>query len=75
MNEIAQAKEYLKAGFPEKLRKNAIAQGYFGGELNFEEMTPFERSLLKTVINIEESISLIKEKSIKDFAQIVGAAK
>jgi menaquinone-dependent protoporphyrinogen oxidase len=72
MNEIEQAKEYLEAGFPRELQNRANAKGYFGGELNLEEMTPFERSLLKNVINIDESISLIKEGSIKNFARIIS---
>ena len=75
MNEIEQAKEYLDAAFPRELQSQAIAKGYFGGELNLEEMTTFERSLLKSVIHIDESISLIKEDSIKDFAQIISRGK
>ena len=74
MNEMDQAKEYLDAGFPKELQKQAIAKGYFGGELNLEGMTSLERSLLKTVIKIDKSISLIKEDNIKDFAQIISNA-
>jgi len=72
MNDLKQAKEYLEAGFPRQLQNRAIAEGYFGGELNLEEMTSFERSLLKNVIKIDRSISIIKEENIKDFAQRVS---
>ncbi len=71
MNDIAQAKEYLEAGFPKELKNHAIAKGYFGGELNFEELAALERSLIRTVINIDKSISLIREDDIKEFAQII----
>jgi menaquinone-dependent protoporphyrinogen oxidase len=71
MNEIDHAKEYFRAGFPRELQNQAIAKGFFGGELNLEEMTSFERSLLKNVINIDKSISLIKEDNIKDFARMI----
>ena len=75
MNELEQAKKYLEEGFPRELQNQATAKGYFGGELNLDEMTTFERSLLKSVIHIDESISLIKEDNIKDFAQIISRGK
>jgi len=71
MNEIEQAKEYLEAGFSRELQDQAIAKGYFGGELKLEGMTSFERSLLKNIVNIDNSISLIDEDNIKNFAQII----
>jgi len=75
MNGMDQAKEYLEAGFPRELRQQAIANGYFGGELNFEEMTSLERSLLKNILNIDKSISMIKEDHIKEFAHIISDKK
>jgi len=74
MNEIDRAKEYLESNFPKELQQQAIAKGYFGGELDFGKLSSLERSLLKNIINIDKSISLINERNIKDFAQTISNA-
>lgn len=69
MSEPDKAKDYMTGAFPTELIDSADAKGYFGGELIFENMAAIEKSLLKTVVPFEKSVSLIDEEEIKTFAQ------
>lgn len=69
MSEQDKAEMYMTGSFPRKLLESAIAKGYFGGELIFEEMADIEKSLLKTVIGHEKSVSMIDEEGIEAFAE------
>jgi menaquinone-dependent protoporphyrinogen oxidase len=72
MNSIGSAKEYLKSAFPSELQQHAVTLGYFGGELKFEEMTFFERSIIKEIAKTDKSVSLIKNNRIKKFASLIS---
>lgn len=63
------ALEQFQDAFPESLRNKAIAHGLFGGELDFDKMNIFEKAIVKKVANIEESVSRINYRNIKNFAK------
>jgi len=68
MNPQDQAERYLTAQFPETMRRQAAAIGFFGGELHFDCMTSLERTLLKQVTGLETNLSLIDNDAITRFA-------
>jgi menaquinone-dependent protoporphyrinogen oxidase len=61
--------EQFNKAFPEPLRKNSIATGLFGGELEFEKMNAFERMIIKQVANISVDVSKFNEQAVKAFAE------
>lgn len=75
MNGFELATEYFRNAFPDELQKHAIAKGYFGGELNFEEMSFIERSIMKEIINIDKNVSIINEDNIVEFARTISGYK
>jgi len=68
MEEGKKAQEQFKNAFPDTLRDNAIAHGYFGGEFNFDKMNFFEKAIIKKIAKIDQNVSKINDKNIKDFA-------
>lgn len=72
MEEGEKAHEQFQNAYPELLRKNALAQGLFGGEFNFDKMNFFEKAIVKKVANIDQNISKINYSNIKDFAQKIS---
>ncbi len=62
------ALQQFQDAYPEILRNKAVAHGLFGGELDFDKMNFFEKTIVKKVANIEESVSKINYQNIKDFA-------
>jgi len=68
MEEGEKAQEQFDNAFPEKLRDNAIAKGFFGGAFDFDKMNFIERAIIKKIANIEESYSKINNQNIKAFA-------
>ncbi len=69
MEEGEKALEQFQNAYPETLRNNAIAHGYFGGEFNFDKMNFFEKAIIKKIANTDQNISKINDNNIKDFAQ------
>ncbi|MFO7843262.1 MAG: flavodoxin domain-containing protein [Bacteroidales bacterium] len=72
MEEGEKAQEQFDNAFPETLRKNAIAHGYFGGEFNFDKMNFFEKAIIKKIAQTDRNVSKIKVNNIKDFAQKIA---
>lgn len=72
MEEGEKAQEQFNNAFPEKLRNNALAKGFFGGAFDFEKMNFIERAIIKKIANIEESYSKINNQSIKAFASEIS---
>lgn len=60
---------YLNRSFPSKLIKVAKVKGHFGGEIDFKKLTLFERMYIEKVINMNQSISKINNKSIIEFSE------
>lgn len=63
------ALEQFNGAFPEALRKNCVATGLFGGELEFEKMNSFERMIIKQVANISVDVSKFNAQAVKEFAE------
>jgi len=61
------AMDQLKKNFPEVLWQHASALGLFGGELEFDRLTTFERMLVQQVAGITLDVSKFNEKAIKEF--------
>ncbi len=69
MYEGDKALEQFQSAFPESLRNKAIAHGLFGGEFDFSKMNFLEKTIVKKVANVEESVSRINYVNIKAFAE------
>ncbi|MFP4023051.1 MAG: flavodoxin domain-containing protein [Thiohalospira sp.] len=68
MEEGEKAQVQFQNAFPETLRNNAIAHGYFGGEFNFDKMNFFEKAIIKKIAKTDQNVSKINYNSIKKFA-------
>ena len=68
------AKEQFDDAFPRRLRDHATACGLFGGKLDFEQMTFFERSVVKQVAGVTESVSKLDRDAILAFAEAMGGS-
>ena len=68
MEEGEKANEQFENAYPENLQKHATATGLFGGEFTFEKMNFLEKSIVKKISKISESVSKINEKAINEFA-------
>jgi menaquinone-dependent protoporphyrinogen oxidase len=63
------------SAFPESLRRNAAAQGIFGGEFRFEKMRGFEKWITKKVAHIDGDVSTIDDEKIRGFAEKIMAGR
>ncbi len=69
MEEGEKARLQFEAAFPAELRGHASATGLFGGEFDFARMNFFERTIVKKMAKIEESVFRLDEKAISSFAE------
>jgi menaquinone-dependent protoporphyrinogen oxidase len=69
------AKQQFEKAYPEQLRKNAVAKALMGGEFTFEKMSFFEKTIVKRMANVNESVSAIKYDIIDEFAKKITAAE
>jgi menaquinone-dependent protoporphyrinogen oxidase len=67
-----QAKVQFQKGYPEALRKKAIAHGFFGGAFDFDRMNFMEKKIIKKVAQVEQSVNLIDKDALKQFANILN---
>jgi menaquinone-dependent protoporphyrinogen oxidase len=71
--EGATAKEQLEGAFPEALRDHAAALGLFGGRLDFDKMSDFERAVVQKVAGVTESVSKMNTDAMQRFVdQLTG---
>lgn len=63
---------YLNKSFPPELTKIASAKEYFGGELDFEKLTFFEKLFIERTTKIKKSVSKINYDSISKFCNIMN---
>lgn len=68
MNQGDAARQHYEAVFDERLRSRAVAAGLFGGEIDFEDLSLLEKSILSQVINIAASVSRFDEAAVREFA-------
>ena len=63
-----QNQEYNSA-FPERLRKHALAHGFFGGELLLDKMSLFEKYFVQTIYGINKNVYELDDEAIELFGQ------
>lgn len=68
------AKQQFENNFPKALREHATVTGLFGGEFNFDKMNFFEKSIVKKITGVHESVSNFDESKIERFSKEVNAA-
>ncbi len=73
MEEGEKAEQQFRDAFPEELIHSAKATGIFGGEFNFEKMNFFEKTIVKKVAGVEESVSKISEERVDQFIRQMNA--
>ncbi|MBN1351146.1 flavodoxin [candidate division KSB1 bacterium] len=66
------AQQQFDSAYPAELRQISLANGFFGGEFNFEKMNALQRYIIKKIAKTDKSISRISEKNISEFASIVS---
>jgi menaquinone-dependent protoporphyrinogen oxidase len=69
MEEGEKARLEFNQAFPAELREHAAATGLFGGAFDFERMNFIERTIVKKVAKIDQSVSKLDEKAIESFAE------
>lgn len=69
MYEGDKALEQFENAFPKTIRDKASAHGLFGGEFDFDKMNFIEKTIVKKVANVEQSVSKINYSNIKAFAE------
>ncbi|MCF8219315.1 MAG: flavodoxin domain-containing protein [Bacteroidales bacterium] len=67
------AREQFENNFPQPLREHAVATGLFGGAFDFTKMNFFEKSIVKKVAGVSESVSNFDENAIEKFSQTINA--
>jgi menaquinone-dependent protoporphyrinogen oxidase len=60
--------------FPESLRAHALGSWFVGGEFLFENMSFFERVIIKRIAHTSESVSAIDDDAIAALVQAVESA-
>ena len=66
------AEQELKDAFPQELRSNAVAKGYFGGEFIFNKMGFMDRLIVKKVSKVDKDTSNILTENIEAFAKTIN---
>jgi menaquinone-dependent protoporphyrinogen oxidase len=69
------AQRQLEVAYPSVLRAHASATGLFGGAFDFEKMSLIERTIVKKVAGVCESISKLDPDAIDRFAADLAAQK
>ncbi len=59
--------EQFNNAFPTELRKVSVANGFMGGEFNFDRMNFLERAIVKKIAGKSSNVSEIDYKAIEDF--------
>lgn len=72
MKEDDDAQAQFETAYPPRLRKQAVAQSIFGGELLISKMNFFERKIIKKVSGTVTDVSSLNEVAIKEFADIIN---
>ena len=67
MDKTQEMEEYLNS-FPAPLIKHAHAEGFFGGEINYDKMNFVEKFIVRKHLGHTDSISRIDSQSINHFA-------
>jgi len=66
------AKEQFNNAFPQQLLDQALARGYFGGEVDFAKLNFFMKGLMKKILETDKNVSNVSPENIEGFAQSVN---
>jgi menaquinone-dependent protoporphyrinogen oxidase len=66
-----QSEAQVEKNFPIDLREHSIASICVGGEFLFEKMNQLERTIVKRVVNINESVSKLKDDELQAFIHLM----
>ncbi len=61
--------EKMKTAYSQELINHSIAKYYLGGEFIIEDMTFFERMIIKKIAHVKKSISLLHHENIQKFVE------
>lgn len=61
--------EQFTNAFPQELRKISIADGFMGGEFNFDKMNFIEKAIIKKIAGKSSNVSEIDYEVIEDFVK------
>lgn len=70
MDPDADEKELIKRAFPEPLVENALASGFFGGELNIKKMNLLQKIMTRKAARLQKEPD-IDFQSILEFARTI----
>ncbi|NLP36170.1 MAG: flavodoxin [Firmicutes bacterium] len=62
------AEEQIKTVFPRELLSRAMATGYFGYEVNYDQMSFLDRIIMRLVSGQKENQFCLREENIEKFA-------
>ncbi|MCK5149231.1 flavodoxin domain-containing protein [bacterium] len=66
------AQEQFDKVFSQELRDYAIACGILGGAFYFDRMNFLEKTIVKKIVGVQETVENINEQAISDFALAMG---
>jgi menaquinone-dependent protoporphyrinogen oxidase len=67
------AEAQLRDAFPEWLSAHAFSRAWLGGELHFRRLNPFDRLLVRGLVDKREDISLIRGDAVRELADTVNS--
>ena len=67
------AQQQFDSAFPEALRNHARASGLFGGAFDFERMNFLQKTIIKKISGIQESVQDLNEAAIQEFIKIFNS--
>ncbi|HER10059.1 MAG TPA: flavodoxin [Bacteroides sp.] len=73
MDPEADENEMIQKAFPEKLVENALASGFFGGELNIKKMNLLQKIMTRKAARLQKEPEIDFQK-ILEFARILQEA-
>ena len=68
MYEGDKARAQFDQAYPASMREHAVAHGFFGGVLDFEKMNFIERTIVKKVEGVTETVRKVDMAAIEAFA-------
>lgn len=69
------AQQQLDEAFPEKLNKSAVVRDYFGGEINADKLSFWERIITNQMIENEDLVVKLSKERIHKFAETMKTSK
>ncbi|NQT65409.1 MAG: flavodoxin [FCB group bacterium] len=67
MEKTEKRDEQFNNAFPAELREVSVANGFMGGEFNFDRMNFLERAIVKKIAGKSTNVNEIDYKAIEDF--------